>query len=119
MHDIGNRLAELRKHKGWTQKQLAQYLRKSPSAVGSYEQNIQTPPADVLITLSELYHVTMDDLLGLQHEHVITLDGMSAEKKETIMLLLDELNDPTGGDDNLSSKQCEVLNAILRIFRNH
>lgn len=54
MHQLGSRLKQLRKSRGWTQKQLAEQIHKSAAAIGSYEQDVQIPPTDVLISLAKL-----------------------------------------------------------------
>ena len=119
MYNLGARLAALRKQKGWTQKQLAQYLYKSTSAISSYERNNQTPPADVLICLADLYHVSIDGWLGLSHDDTITTRGLSQKEKDTVLLLLDEFHNPSGDCDHLSQRQCEIIDAVLRLFTKH
>lgn len=116
MHDIGTRLRELRKRKGWTQKHLAQYLHKSTAAVGSYEQNVQTPPTDVLISLAGLYHISIDELLGLTGEESFTVDGLSERQKAVLGSILDEFHNPTGDNRELSPEHFGILNALIQIF---
>lgn len=65
MQDLGERLKALRKSRGLTQKQLGEQIHKSKAAIGSYEQGVQIPPTDVLISLAKLYHLSLDDLVGL------------------------------------------------------
>ena len=116
MYDIGTRLRELRKRKGWTQKQLAKYLHKSTAAVGSYEQNVQTPPTDVLISLAGLYHISIDQLLGLAGEDSFTVNGLSERQKAILGSILDEFHNPTGNDRELSPEHFVILNALIQIF---
>lgn len=117
MRDIGTRLAELRKSKGWTQKQLAMYLHKSTSAVGSYEQSVQVPPTDVLISLAKLYHISIDELLGLSSDaETVTVSGLTESQLAALSLILDEFNCPSGDNRELSCKHLEIFNALLRIF---
>lgn len=116
MHDIGTRLAELRKNKGWTQKQLAKHLHKSTSAIGSYEQNVQVPPTDVLISLAKLYHISIDELLGLSNDETITVSGLNKMQRAALKLILDEFNSPTGDNRELSAEHLGIFNALLRIF---
>lgn len=60
---LGSRIAVLRRAKGWSQSELARRLQVSPSAVGMYEQGRREPAAEVLVSLSELFGVTVDYLL--------------------------------------------------------
>ena len=60
---LGLRIAALRRAAGWSQAELAQRLKISPSAVGMYEQGRREPAVDMLVTLSELFGVTIDYLV--------------------------------------------------------
>ena len=60
---IGLRIAALRRAAGWSQAELAQRLKISPSTVGMYEQGRREPALDMLILLSELFGVTIDYLV--------------------------------------------------------
>ena len=48
MNDLSLRIKELRKNRGWTQAKLAEKIKRSASAVSSYEQDVQQPPLDVI-----------------------------------------------------------------------
>ena len=60
---LGIRIAALRKSMGWSQAELAQRLRISPSAVGMYEQGRREPSLALLVELSKVFAVTADFLL--------------------------------------------------------
>ena len=60
---IGLRIAALRRAAGWSQAELAERLKISPSAVGMYEQGRREPALQMLIQLSELFRVTIDYLV--------------------------------------------------------
>lgn len=62
---FGERLRLLRKDFGMTQKSLSEVLNLSPSTIGMYEQGRATPDLDLVCTLSRLFNVTSDYLLGL------------------------------------------------------
>ncbi|SHE94827.1 Transcriptional regulator, contains XRE-family HTH domain [Thermoanaerobacter uzonensis DSM 18761] len=61
---LGERIKELRKKKGVTQKELALYLGVSDRAVGYYESGQRTPPPDILQKIADFFHVSVDYLLG-------------------------------------------------------
>lgn len=64
MDKIGERLKELRKDKGLTQKQVAQYLNIDRSNYSKYElEKLELNPS-MIIKLSELYDVSADYILG-------------------------------------------------------
>ena len=61
---LGGRIRELRKDSGMSQKELAEYLGVSTSAVGMYEQGRREPDSEKLSGMCEIFSVTMDYLLG-------------------------------------------------------
>lgn len=60
---LGARIAALRRAAGWSQGELAQILKVSPSAVGMYEQGRREPSVEILVGMSRAFHVTVDYLL--------------------------------------------------------
>lgn len=60
---LGNRIRELRKKRGLTQKQLAQKLNVSEQAIAGYEQNARRPNPDMLKDLANFFGVSVDYLL--------------------------------------------------------
>lgn len=61
---IGSNIAELRKDRGLTQKDFADILHVSKSAVSHYEQGISVPTTQILITIADYFNVNVDYLLG-------------------------------------------------------
>lgn len=116
MQELGKRLKELRKKRGLTQEQLGNQIHKSKAAIGSYEQGIQTPPSDVLISLAKLYHISLDVLVGIEHGYCYSVESLSQSQREAIEMILDEFDSPTGGSGNLSHNQMSIINKLIRIF---
>jgi transcriptional regulator with XRE-family HTH domain len=65
---LGNRIAELRKERGLTQKELAERLGVTQPVVSDYENDIIRLPADVAVALARILAVSTDALLGLKSE---------------------------------------------------
>ena len=59
---LGNRIRELRKKRGLTQKQLAQKLNVSEQAIAGYEQNARRPNPDMLKDLANFFGVSVNTL---------------------------------------------------------
>ena len=59
-----NRLQQLRKESGYSQDALAEKLGLSRQAISKWERGESSPDTDNLIALAELYHMTLDQLLG-------------------------------------------------------
>lgn len=58
------RLQQLRKDNGYSQDALAEKLGLSRQAISKWERGESSPDTDNLIALAELYHMTLDQLLG-------------------------------------------------------
>lgn len=65
MVDFSERLAQLRKERGLTQKQLAELTHLSERSIQNYEGMVRRPPIDIAIGLSIFFNVTTDYFLGL------------------------------------------------------
>lgn len=63
-----NRLYELRKQHRYSQDELADMLNVSRQAVSKWERSESSPDTDNLIALAKLYNVSLDELLGFNHE---------------------------------------------------
>ena len=60
--DIGRKIKQLRKDRGLTQEQLAEYLNVSSQAVSKWECGVSTPDADMLPRLAVFFGTSMDEL---------------------------------------------------------
>lgn len=88
---IGERLQEIRKDHGLTQKQLAEILGISWRTVGAYETNSCMPDCDILVKISKYFNVSLDYLLGLvdeqfpiQRETIIVPDDLSSKSIDSV-----------------------------------
>ncbi len=62
------RLRDLREDYGLTQKQVAVVLKMSQTGYSKYETGENDIPTQVLLALAELYHTSVDYLLGKTDE---------------------------------------------------
>lgn len=89
--EIAQRLAELRREKGYSQEELAENLGLSRQAVSKWERAESSPDTGNLVALAKLYGVTLDDLLRVDDD---IEDDVKFEAQ-----------------DRTSSKEAEVLSA--------
>ena len=78
-----NNLKLLRKRKGVSQKEVAEYLKVTSSAYGMYEQGARSMNPDVLAKLSDYFQVSIDTILG--REQVTETFGRPIEVKPEII----------------------------------
>jgi len=61
---IGNRIAELREQKGWTQEELSTLIGISRGALSHYEKSRRNPDFETLTQLADILQVSIDYLIG-------------------------------------------------------
>ena len=88
MVDFGNRLKTLRIQNNMTQFQLSQKLGLTKSVISAYENGLRMPSYDVLIAISNIFRVTTDFLLGIEHKNNIDLSGLSLEEVDALLNLI-------------------------------
>lgn len=64
MIEIGENIKKLRKAKRMTQKEVGNQLNVTPQTISKWERNISYPDLDMLVKLSQLFHISTDALLG-------------------------------------------------------
>lgn len=60
---IGNQINQLRKLAGMTQEQLAEKLNVSRQTISKWEAGTTLPDLDSIVKLSQMFHISLDDLL--------------------------------------------------------
>ena len=69
MKTLGTKIAEYRKLKKMTQEELASKLNVSSQAVSKWENDLSIPDLPILIELSDIFNVSLDELIR-QKENV-------------------------------------------------
>lgn len=86
--EFGKKLQELRNRQGLTQEQLAQRIFVSRTAVSKWESGRGTPSIDSLKRISELFSVTIDELLSSEELLTFT-EGKQKRFCDLVFGLLD------------------------------
>ena len=82
--NVGDKIKILRKNAKMTQKELAEILDTSASAVGMYEQNRREPDIETLIKLSLFFRVSCDYLLGITNAPKVQTIPFSEHEQDLI-----------------------------------
>jgi transcriptional regulator with XRE-family HTH domain len=82
---IGAFIANLRKEKGWTQKEMASQLGVSDKAISKWETGKSLPDMGILIPVSELFGVTVDELLSGEKRNTGVTEGNVNEPNKVII----------------------------------
>ena len=77
---FGQRITNLRKEKELTQNDIAEKIGVTAQAVSKWENDQATPDIDILIKLSDIFEISLDELLG--KEKKITVLNERPSKKD-------------------------------------
>ena len=87
---LGNRLASIRKEKGYSQEELAEKLGVSRQAISKWECGEASPDTDNLIELAKIYNMSLDELLEIKKEEPVKSED---EEKEIIKKDIEEVSE--------------------------
>ena len=77
---IGVKLTQLRKSHGMSQHELARSLKLCDKAIKNWESDISDPNARIIVALCRIFHITSDELLGI-NDDVVSLGQLNDEDK--------------------------------------
>lgn len=64
MSNFPERLKQLRKSRGISQKSLAEAIGMSETGIQNYELQVRTPSAETVVLIADYFDVTLDYLMG-------------------------------------------------------
>ncbi|MBR4031274.1 MAG: helix-turn-helix transcriptional regulator [Clostridia bacterium] len=88
---LPEKLQELRAKYGYSQKQVADLIKVSPSVVSGYETGERTPSTEVLLQLANIYKCSTDYLLGkdsTQPPVILDTSGLTDAQIQAIQNLI-------------------------------
>ena len=88
--DFGKKLAECRKAKNLSQKELAKLLNTSHSVIGKYEREEMTPSIEAAVKLANLLSTTVGYLLGENKDAELLKDPAMLKRLQDIDSLPDD-----------------------------
>lgn len=88
MVGFGERLKHLRLQKLMTQEILAKRIGVTKSVISAYENGIRMPSYEILISLSHIFKVSTDYLLGEEKSDSIDISGLTDEEIRAIKDLI-------------------------------
>lgn len=110
--EFNNRLYNLRKQKGFSQEELASKLNVSRQTISKWEIGDSTPDMEKLITISELFEISLDELvLG----KVQTASTISPTDTPPVLNVLEE-KVLTSDNKNMVKKALKIIGIIAGII---
>lgn len=116
MFDFGLRLQQLRMGLNMSQEALGKKLNRSKSVICAYENNQRIPPLPVLTDIAVLFNVSLDYLVGIDKNEMVSVDGLTDEQKEIINSLIHEFKGAKTNYPGLTEFQQSILNKVLVEF---
>lgn len=86
--EFSNKLYQLRKQKGLSQEELANILNVSRQTVSKWETGDSTPDMEKLITISDFFEISLDELVK---EKKSDLENINSSKSEVLNVLNEKL----------------------------
>ncbi len=111
---IAQTLEEIRKSKGYSQKQVAAFIKVKPTTYNTYESGRTEPPAEILVRLSYLYRTPVDTLVQRDRLHRGALDiQKQLEEYQKQARLMEEQLTANNGDNPAAQAILEAMKQVI------
>lgn len=91
MFDFGENLRRLRERQKLSQKELGRRVGRADSVISNYENNLKTPPLDVLLSFAAIFNVSLDYLVGIEKSEMVSIEALGPKQRELIRSIVTEL----------------------------
>ena len=93
---LNQRIRLLRQARGISQVELAKQLGVTKQSISNWENDNIQPSIDMLKQLAQVFSVSTDYLLGLDHTDIIDVSGLTPEVIGHLQQLIDDLRTAQG-----------------------
>tara|TARA_B100000678_G_scaffold108885_1_gene91227 strand:+ start:822 stop:1205 length:384 start_codon:yes stop_codon:yes gene_type:complete len=104
---IGRLIFQLRRERGWTQKDLAEKTEMHPNHVSRMEKDKMQPRRSTLEKIAEVFEIGVEDLLALAEKDTRVLGQQLSEEDPELAALMSQV-------PLLTDEQKEALRVFLR-----
>ena len=116
MFDFGARIKQLRVSRHMSQETLGKKLDRSKSIICSYENNVRIPPLDVLVKMAVIFNVSLDYLIGIDKNEMISISKLDDEQKQIIRSLFKEFESAPMHYSGITENQQNLVSGIFNQF---
>ncbi len=103
--NIGLKITELRKQKGWSQTDLAKKIDVSRVIIGRYERNEAAPSIDVAKRMADAFEVSLDYLVG---------EGQNAAFDKRILQRIQEIQSM---NPDFRKQFFSIIDSVIRDYK--
>lgn len=89
---------------------------KKISTISGYESDAHAIPLDVLASVSSLFGISTDELLGLKATETLDLTGLTQEQRAVLKDLRMEYLTSKQNKDGFSEEQMRILDEVIKSF---
>lgn len=118
MFDFGLRIRQLREARNMSQEELGRRVGRSKPVISNYENNIKFPPLEVLISIANVFNVSLDYLVGIEKKDALYINNLNETQSNIMKLLYEEFSDCNLKGKELSNRQQKILSMLLVEFLN-
>lgn len=111
---FGAKIKELRKENRYTQAELALLLGVTKSTIASYENDSRQPSYEVLVKLSDIFHVSIDSILLNRSEKILEINNLKEGQVKVLKILVDSFQKSNLIDDAIDMNSTSIIDMILK-----
>ena len=97
-------------------RELGRRIGRSKPVISNYENNIKYPPLEVLISIANVFNVSLDYLVGIEKKDALYINNLNETQTNIMKLLYEEFTDCNLKGKELSSRQQKILSLLLIEF---
>lgn len=117
MYDLGLRIKEAREKRGMSQADLARKIKRSRTAVSSYESEKQYPPLDVLCDIADALYVPLEFFAGENKRNAVNIDHCSDKQQDLIEKIVLEFCRIENHSEQDDLRRYRILTELAVLFR--
>lgn len=88
---VAERIKALREENRMTQSELARQLGITRASVNAWEMGISVPSTQYIVELANIFNVSTDHLLGVNHTSSINISGLTEDDVRIVYALVEHL----------------------------
>lgn len=116
-NDFPQFIKDLRSKENLSQEDLARKLNISVSTIRRWESgNYSIPATKSLIDICNVFHISLNELIGIKKENAINIESLTSEQQELLKALIIEFQHKKCSQNAISDRQSKIIHMLLSEF---